>query len=558
MSDLRISRTLSLPVDAVTQTFAILAMRGRGKTYTGSVMVEEMIEQGLPVCVIDPTGAWWGLRSSADGKRAGYPVVIFGGKHADVPLTPTSGEMVADLLIERPFPCVIDLTAFDSKAEEVRFMTAFLTRLYRRNEQPLHLMIDEADEFAPQQAFPEGKRLLGAMEQIVRRGRIKGLGCTLITQRPAVLNKNVLSQTETLILLGMTGSNDLKAVDEWVGKHADSEEARSIKGTLPGLPPGTAWVWSPSWLGLTQQIEVRKRRTFDSSATPKVGQRIEARTMAEVDLAALRTQMAETIEQASAEDPTTLRQRIRTLERELATLTEKRPPERVEVPAFTDEERSLVESIGDRLADIENLLDGVTSEFTGLKEAASRVSPPPLLPMATTPSSPPPPRPAEIGSPASSPMGESLPKAQRAVLTVLAQHGTRTKTQVALLAGYSAGGGGFNNALGALRSAGHITGSGDLSITATGLGALGEVEPLPTGAALIEHHARNLTKAAREILHVLTEPRNRYGLSKEELAQATGYAATGGGFNNALGRLRSLELVTTTQGVTRAAEVLLY
>jgi hypothetical protein len=35
----------------------------------------------------------------------------------------------------------------------------------------------------------------------------------------------------------------------------------------------------------------------------------------------------------------------------------------------------------------------------------------------------------------------------------------------------------------------------------------------------------------------------RAGLNKEEVAARTGYEANGGGFNNALGRLRTLELV---------------
>jgi DNA helicase HerA-like ATPase len=70
-------KPFTLPIEAVTQTFAILAKRGVGKTYTASVMAEEMLAAGQPIIAIDPTGAWYGLRSE-------YPVVIFGGEHADV------------------------------------------------------------------------------------------------------------------------------------------------------------------------------------------------------------------------------------------------------------------------------------------------------------------------------------------------------------------------------------------------------------------------------------------------------------------------------------------
>jgi hypothetical protein len=80
---------LVLPVEAVTETFAILAKRGAGKTYTAAVLVEEMMGAGLPVVIVDPVGVWWGLRSSADGTTEGLPVVIFGGDHADLPLAAT-------------------------------------------------------------------------------------------------------------------------------------------------------------------------------------------------------------------------------------------------------------------------------------------------------------------------------------------------------------------------------------------------------------------------------------------------------------------------------------
>jgi len=113
---------LVLPVEAVTETFAILAKRGAGKTYTAAVLVEEMMSAGLPVVIIDPVGVWWGLRSSADGTAEGLPVVIFGGDHADLPLAETTGELLADLVVDEPVPAVLDLSTL-SKSAARRFMT---------------------------------------------------------------------------------------------------------------------------------------------------------------------------------------------------------------------------------------------------------------------------------------------------------------------------------------------------------------------------------------------------------------------------------------------------
>lgn len=564
MADLKIATGLTLPLDAVTQKFAILAVSGRGKTYTASVMVEEMVGAGLPVCVVDPTGAWWGLRSSVDGKKAGLGVVILGGKHADVPLEPTAGRLIADMLVERPFPCVLDVSGFETKADEIRFMTDFLTRLYRKNSEPLHLVIDEADEFAPQQSFPEGKRLLGAMEQIVRRGRLKGLGCTLISQRPAVLNKNVLSQIETLILLGITGANDLKAIDDWVGKHADSEEARSIKGTLPGLPIGTAWVWSPAWLGITKKVSIRKRRTFDSSATPKVGEVREVRTMAPVDLLALRGQMAATIEKVEAEDPKHLRFQIHTLRKEIEgchreidrLVNEKPEPvmEQVPVSVLDDDDRMVLTEVAQTLDKILSVQGAGSLLTTPPAPASAALSASPaqrqraLATPEKTPYRPPEPK---VAAPASNGAG-TMSKVQRMVLHTLAQHGTLSMVQIAKITGYSSTSGGFKNGLSSLRTLNWIEGGGSaMTITPLGAEALGSWQALPKGDALFVwwvEEAPPINKAEATIMKVLRDHYPEF-VDNATLADLTGYSPTSGGFKNAMSSLRTLGIAKGSGGL---------
>lgn len=100
---LHLSERLSISLEAVTQTFAVLGMRGSGKTHLASVLAEELLAAGQPLVAIDPTGAWWGLRSSANGREPGYPVVVFGGDHADVPLAESAGELIAQTIVERRF-----------------------------------------------------------------------------------------------------------------------------------------------------------------------------------------------------------------------------------------------------------------------------------------------------------------------------------------------------------------------------------------------------------------------------------------------------------------------
>src|SRR5437016_11244902 len=83
--------SIQLPITSVTKTFAILAKRGAGKSYTGAVMAEEFFKNGIPFVVFDPIDVWWGLRLSKDGTKQGIPVVVFGLEHADIPLDRTMG-----------------------------------------------------------------------------------------------------------------------------------------------------------------------------------------------------------------------------------------------------------------------------------------------------------------------------------------------------------------------------------------------------------------------------------------------------------------------------------
>ena len=124
---------------------------------------------------------------------------------------------------------------------------------------------------------------------------------------------------------------------------------------------------------------------------------------------------------------------------------------------------------------------------------------------------------------------------------------------MAVLTGYAATGGGFNNYLGALRSRGLIQGDGDkLMISDAGIEALGSWEPLPTGSGLVDYWRARLGKAERLILEVLTQVYPE-ALTKDEVAAKAGYEANGGGFNNALARLRTLELVQG-RGELRASD----
>ncbi len=135
-----------LPLSALHEHLAIVGTSGSGKTYAAKGLVERLMDRGGRVCVVDPLGVWWGLRAGADRISAsGYPVVVFGGRHADVALEDTMGAALGRLVGTHPLACVVDVSDLGSSAARRSFMTAFAEALYEANTEPLHLVLDEAD-----------------------------------------------------------------------------------------------------------------------------------------------------------------------------------------------------------------------------------------------------------------------------------------------------------------------------------------------------------------------------------------------------------------------------
>ena len=299
----------------VTGTEAIVATKGNGKSYIAQVCAEELLEHHEVVVAIDPTDAWHGLRTSASGKRAGYPIAVFGGDHGDADLDPAGGVELALAVVEERFSCVI-CTEGLSESGEVRFVKDFLSTLYRKNRKPLKLIIDEADMFGPQKPMnPDEAKALSAMQNIVRRGRKKGIGCMMLTQRPSVLNKDVLSQVELLFVLGMSHPLDLAAVDRWVRRKKTTAFTNEMLDLLPEAQLGDAWAISPT-TNIYQRFRARKKRTFDSGATPEHGDdKHEAKILAKVDIARLGARIAAAVERQKADDPKHLKAEVARLKK---------------------------------------------------------------------------------------------------------------------------------------------------------------------------------------------------------------------------------------------------
>jgi hypothetical protein len=378
MKTLDIAIGKKLPLDILMQPVALLAQRGWGKTVTAKGCYEAAHDAGAQCITIFPTGKWWSLRLAEDGKSPGLKdVFIIGGPHGDVPLTPASGKVIAKLLIEKRIHAVIDVSLL-RKGERHRFLADlfeefWLLKKVENDNYPVVIFIEEAHAIAPQmlrQGQIDEARMLGAVEDLAAEGRNHGIGIVLLDQRSARVNKNIIALVEVLILGRIGYPSDRKIIGEWVVDKG-AEDLEWLK-ELPRLKPGEAYVYAPV-LDIFERLPLRMARTFNATATAKIGERtVKAGALTQVDVSALKDQMAEVIAEAERDDPRALKREVAQLRAELA----KKPaaaapaePQRIEVPFLSDNDRAAMERLAAQLDGFYEKLSPMRITAADLKEA---------------------------------------------------------------------------------------------------------------------------------------------------------------------------------------------
>jgi uncharacterized protein len=576
--------SFALPESLVTERVGVVGSSGYGKTHLLTVIAEELLEQNLPVVIIDPEGVFGGLRSSFDGKRPGYKIAVLGGREGDIALEPTAGAAIADVVVATRQPMVLDFSNFEEEDEETAFVDAFCQRIYATNPRmPLHVIIDEIDKFAPE--VPSSKRQMGStrsVKNLVQRGRNRALGTTIASQRPAVIKKDVLYQVRCLFAFNLGGPLDQDAIAKWMLRNAEMAKAArdNFMASLPKLPRGTAWCWSPAWLNAFEQVSIRERRTFDSSKTPELADLTRQRTKQHVDLSELQTLMAATIQQANEEDPDRLRDRIRQLEKELTEVKRGGSPERLEVSIFTEKELALLEEAV-RQADKEvNIALNATAKLEemvrSLSEASQRLqsarSGQPRgrartfylneqheLPRTTKgqakreraaaakAASPAPVAPRHIPT---EPSDVKLKKGAREMIAHLAAFGGElTRAQLANMARIKAGGTTMTSYLSNLRLAGYIVDKdkGDIvALTPSGTAYAGPQKRIRPDE-LLDRWRKVLKRGAREMLDLIIAA-GADGIPRDALAAKLGIDPKGTTITSYLSNLRTNGLMTDPDG----------
>ena len=256
---------LTLPlVEVVTGRGFITGKSGSGKSNSASVVAEELLDAGAPLLIVDTDGEYYGLKEQ-------YELLHVGGDaYCDVEVTPAHAKTIAELAVVERVPVILDVSGYPDRAtshELVEGVVKHLFEIEKAQQTPFLLLVEEAHEFIPEGA---GLDDLGEMLiRVAKRGRKRGLGICAMSQRPAAVDKDYITQCDWIVWHRLTWENDTKVAGRILGSDwAD---------TVQDLETGEC-ILLTDWDEQIRREQIRRKRTYDAGATPGFGDQGIAQT----------------------------------------------------------------------------------------------------------------------------------------------------------------------------------------------------------------------------------------------------------------------------------------
>ncbi|MFC4541784.1 helicase HerA domain-containing protein [Halosolutus amylolyticus] len=247
---------LHLPVvEILTGRGFVTGKSGSGKSNTASVLAEELLDAGFPLLIVDTDGEYYGLKEEYEMLHAGAD------EECDIQIGPEHAEQMASLALEENVPVILDVSGYLDEEVADELLRKIARQLFvkeKKLKKPFLLIVEEVHEYIPEGGGvgETGKLLI----KISKRGRKHGLGILGISQRPADVKKDFITQANWLVWHRLTWDNDTKVV----GRIIDTEYSEVVSD----LNDGQAFVQT-DWTELdVRKVQFRRKRTFDAGATP--------------------------------------------------------------------------------------------------------------------------------------------------------------------------------------------------------------------------------------------------------------------------------------------------
>ena len=258
----------------VTGRTCVLGSSGSGKSYAVGVLLEELCKNEIPFAIVDTEGEHTGLKEKFEA--------IWVGEEDGCDLS-WGGLDLTDLAEQAPdiAPLVLDVSDLSDPREKVASFVGALYETLTRRRTPYLLVVEEADKFVPQY----GQRI-PIFGDVARRGRKRGMGLMVCSQRPSLVDKNVLSQCGNQLIGKLIIQNDLKSVAQFFPGQGLPKELTALRAgqffAMGGFSPSPALV------------SIRRRLTRPGGVTPALAKRVVRRYSGALATATRVTEKADT------------------------------------------------------------------------------------------------------------------------------------------------------------------------------------------------------------------------------------------------------------------------
>lgn len=253
---LNISSEIKLDLKKVIgKCISVLGITGSGKTNTSAVILEEMLKYKYPMTIVDIDGEYWGLKQQ-------FELLVVGkSKNVDIEVNVEHARQIAEMSISKNIPVILDMSGFLYE-DTYEFLLNYMEEIWDladKFRKPYEIVLEEAHEFIPQGTRNDLKEIL---TRIALRGRKRGLGIIILSQRSAKVEKDVLTQAEILFLHKVVHPSDMKVYKEIL-----PISGKEVSILISNLHVGDCIFYFENNYDV---VHVRERNTFHAGFTPSL------------------------------------------------------------------------------------------------------------------------------------------------------------------------------------------------------------------------------------------------------------------------------------------------
>ncbi len=231
----------------MTGRCCIIGQSGSGKSFLVGIFAEELCKIKLPFVLIDTEGEYTNI-----GKAFNL-MVLGNGPESNVSFGVDYKELFRQSIAASK-AVIMDVSDLIEPQEEVYKAISALYMLEEELRKPYLIIIEEADKFVPQVVH----RGVNIIEEVSVRGRKRGIGLMVATQRPANISKNVLAQCSYGFIGRLTIENDFDAIGILIENRKRMEEVARL-GVGEFVPFG---------ISRDEKFKAKSRSILHSGSTP--------------------------------------------------------------------------------------------------------------------------------------------------------------------------------------------------------------------------------------------------------------------------------------------------